>query len=169
MRVRIIKSEDELDWYSNHIGEEYEVIVVPNGEGVAYEVVEPGSKYESFWIDSDDARITYKSIDDAWESPAKAPNIQVKISGDPSTQWSKSHYDYDYKLTAEDIECGSIRIDPYFVSNIWKLGSKDESGALFHTLKTIARFNVKNEVEREVKALHAQVLALARVKGVKLS
>ena len=63
------------------------------------------------------------------------------------------HYDFTYKLTKEDIEKGEIRIDPYFVSEQWKLGEKDNSGAIFHILKTIARFGVKNTKEREIKAI----------------
>lgn len=84
------------------------------------------------------------------------------------TQWTDKHYDLNYTLTEKDIDAGSIRIDAYFVAKQWKTGSKDDSGALFHVLKTIARFGDKNDVEREVKALHAQVLGVARSFGVEL-
>lgn len=83
-------------------------------------------------------------------------------------QWSDKHYDFKYKLTEEDIERGFIDLDVYFVSNVWRTGSRDNSGALWHSLKTIARFGEKNSVEREIKALYEQVKGLARSKGVKL-
>lgn len=83
-------------------------------------------------------------------------------------QWTDKHYDFNYTLTEKDIEAGSIKIDPYFVAKQWKTGSKDDSGALFHVLKTVARFGDKNDVEREVKALYAQVLGVARSFGVEL-
>lgn len=83
-------------------------------------------------------------------------------------QWTDKHYDFNYTLTEKDIEAGSIKIDPYFVAKQWKIGSKDDSGALFHVLKTVARFGDKNNVEREVKALYAQVLGVARSFGVEL-
>lgn len=82
--------------------------------------------------------------------------------------WSDKHYDFKYKLTEEDIVRGFIDLDVYFVANVWRIGSKDNSGALWHSLKTIARFGDKNSVEREVKALYEQVKGLARSKGVKL-
>lgn len=84
------------------------------------------------------------------------------------TQWTDKHYDLNYTLTDKDIEEGKIRVDAYFVAKVWKTGSKDDSGALWHCLKTIARFGDKNDVEREVKALYAQVLGVARSFGVEL-
>ena len=84
------------------------------------------------------------------------------------TQWTDKHYDFTYTLTEKDIEQGSIKLDPYFISKQWKVGSKDDSGALFHILKTVARFGDKNDIEREVKALHAQVRGVARSFGVEL-
>lgn len=84
------------------------------------------------------------------------------------TEWTDKHYDFTYELTEEDISKGSLKIDPYFVAKQWKTGSKDDSGALFHVLKTVARFGDKNGIEREVKALHAQVRGVARSFGVEL-
>lgn len=78
------------------------------------------------------------------------------------TQWTDKHYNNVYKLTQKDIEAGEIRVDAYFVAKQWKTGSKDDSGALFHILKTVARFGDKNDIEREVKALHDQALGVAR-------
>lgn len=84
------------------------------------------------------------------------------------SQWTDKHYNFTYKLTQKDVEAGEIKVDPYFVGMVWKTGSRDDSGALAHCLKTIARFGDKNTVEREIKALYAQVKGLARVHGVKL-
>ena len=84
------------------------------------------------------------------------------------TKWTDKHYNFTYKLTEEDVKRGEIKIDPYFVGMVWKTGSRDDSGALAHCLKTIARFGDKNPIEREVNALYAQVKGLARVHGVLL-
>lgn len=84
------------------------------------------------------------------------------------SQWTDRHYNYTYKLTGRDIIAGEIRVDAYFVAKVWKTGSKDDSGALWHCLKTIARFGDKNDVEREIKALYAQVKGLARSFDVEL-
>ena len=71
-----------------------------------------------------------------------------------------SHYNFKYKLTKADIEKGEIKLDPYFISQQWDLGSKDPSGVIFHCLKTIARFGTKNSVTREIEALKAQIQRL---------
>lgn len=90
-----------------------------------------------------------------------------------STTYTTNHYSFMYvrQLTEEELAKKevSILIDPYFVSNHWKLGSKDESGALFHNLKTIARFGYKNHIEREIRALVVQSAALARVNKIDIA
>lgn len=83
-------------------------------------------------------------------------------------EYSTKHYDAYYYLTEKNIEEGKIRVDAYWVAKQWKIGSRDDSGALFHNLKTIARFGEKNSIEREIKALYNQTKALARVYGVEL-
>lgn len=90
------------------------------------------------------------------------------VSSADANTWSDKHYDFSYTLTEEDIETGKIKIDPYFVSYQWKLGEKDNSGALWHCFKGIARFGEKNPIEREIKALHAQVKRLAEIHKVSL-
>lgn len=85
-----------------------------------------------------------------------------------TTAWTDSHYKATYTLTPEDLERGTLKIDPYFVSRHWRLGIKDESGALFHQLKTLARFGEKNTREREIRALYGQVKRLAELEGVNL-
>ena len=67
-----------------------------------------------------------------------------------------------------NFEHNGLRIDPYFVSKIWRLGEKDNSGVLFHCLKTIARFGEKNSREREIKALYQQIVRLAELENIKL-
>ena len=98
-----------------------------------------------------------------WETTMKEDNII-----NPPTKYSQSHYDFDYLLTEKDISAGKIRVDAYFVSKQWRIGSKDDSGALFHSLKTIARFGDKNPIEREIKALYNQAKAMARIYNVDL-
>lgn len=78
--------------------------------------------------------------------------------------WTDKHYNFIVDVSKQD----TIKIDPYFISKVWKLGSKDESGVLFHLLKTIARFGDKNPVEREIKALYKQVKRLAELENVNL-
>lgn len=90
------------------------------------------------------------------------------MAAESKDKFSTTHYDYNYKLTEQDIKNGYVRMDTYFVSNVWKVGSKDDSGALWHCLKTINRFGEKNSVEREIKALYSQTKALARIYGVDL-
>ena len=84
-------------------------------------------------------------------------------------EWSDKHYSFEYFVTVRDSEAGSIRVDPYFVSKQWQLGKKDDTGTIFHILKTIARFGEKNSKEREIKALYAQVKRLAELEGVDLN
>lgn len=87
-------------------------------------------------------------------------------------EWSDEHYSFLYKhpVTRGDSDVGfvEIKVDPYFVNKVWKLNSKEDSGGLFHNLKTIARFGDKNSVERELKALHAQIKRMAELNGVEL-
>ncbi|MNQ66026.1 hypothetical protein D3C85_805040 [compost metagenome] len=82
--------------------------------------------------------------------------------------YSTKHYDSYYHLTEKDISEGKLKVDAYFVAKQWKTGSRDDSGALFHQLKTIARFGEKNSIEREIKALYNQAKALGRIYGVDL-
>ena len=81
---------------------------------------------------------------------------------------STKHYNFEYKLKPKDIEKSYIRLDPYFITKAWKLNNKDDTGVLFHCLKTIARFGEKNPIEREIRALNAQIKRLADLNGVEL-
>lgn len=83
-------------------------------------------------------------------------------------QYTTNHYDMYYYLTEKDIQEGKIKVDAYWVAKQWKTGSRDDSGALWHSLKTIARFGEKNSVEREIKALYNQAKALGRIYNVEL-
>ncbi len=84
------------------------------------------------------------------------------------TEWTDKHYDFNYTLTKEDIEKGFVHLDVYTVAKVWKIGSKDDSGALWHTLKCIPRYGEKNDKKREIKAMYNQIKALARIEGVSL-
>lgn len=86
----------------------------------------------------------------------------------PSDAYSLNHYDLYYTLTEKDIAAGKIKVDAYWVAKQWKTGSRDDSGALWHSLKTIARFGEKNDKAREIKALYNQAIALARIYDVEL-
>jgi hypothetical protein len=79
------------------------------------------------------------------------------------------HYSFNYTLSEEEKKEGSVKIDPYFVAKQWQLGKRDDTGVLFHCLKTLARFGDKNPVEREIVALYKQVVRLAELEGVSLS
>ena len=83
-------------------------------------------------------------------------------------EWTDKHYNFSYTLTEKDKSSGVVKLDPYLVSKVWKVGSKDDSGALWHCLKTIARFGEKNSQEREIKALYAQIKRLAEINNVEL-
>ncbi len=82
--------------------------------------------------------------------------------------WSKEHYDLNYILTEEDRKKGYVRLDAYTVAKVWRIGSKDDSGALWHTFKTFPRYGEKNSKAREIQAMYAQIKALARIEGVEL-
>lgn len=105
-------------------------------------------------------------------NPDEAIPPEVVATGDElvstQTEWTDKHYDNNYTLTKQDIERGFVKVDPYFVSKIWKIGSKDDSGALWHCFKTIARFGEKNSKEREIRALHAQIKRLAELEKIEL-
>lgn len=112
---------------------------------------------------------------DSWEfvdEESKEVQAVTKLKEDikvmHETTWSGEHYDKYYHLTPEDIAEGKIRLDAYTVAKVWKIGSKDDSGALFHTFKLFPRWGEKNTVEREIVALYNQAKALARVYNVKL-
>ena len=82
--------------------------------------------------------------------------------------YTTDHYNMYYTLTENDIEAGKIKVDAYWVAKQWRTGSRDDSGALWHSLKTIARFGEKNDKAREIKALYNQAKALARIYDVEL-
>lgn len=87
---------------------------------------------------------------------------------DESKEYSSNHYNFQYELTDIDIQNGFIKIDPYFVNKAWSLNTKDDTGILFHQLKTIARFGDKNSIEREIKAMYSQVKRMAEMYDVNL-
>lgn len=90
--------------------------------------------------------------------------LATKLDTSALENWTDKHYDYNVDVSKID----TLRVDPYFVSKLWKIGSKDDSGALWHIFKTIARFGEKNTREREIKAIYAQIKRLAELEGVEL-
>ena len=98
------------------------------------------------------------------EVPVRDDDISVR----PKDNYTTAHYNMYYHLTENDIEAGKIKVDAYWVAKQWKTGSRDDSGALWHSLKTIARFGEKNDKAREIKALYNQAKALARIYDVEL-
>lgn len=107
-----------------------------------------------------------------YSSDSEVNTFTVKTKGykqlESRKDWSDSHYNFEYQITEEDIEKGYIKLDPYFVAKEWKIGSKDDSGALWHCFKTCARFGDKNTVEREIEALYRQTKRMAQLYNVKL-
>jgi hypothetical protein len=103
-----------------------------------------------------------------WEDKPK----QVETPLPKENTWTDSHYDHSLRIvvTKEDLTCGykDVRLDAYTVSKVWKIGSKDDSGCLWHMFKCFPRYGEKNSVEREIRALHAQVLCLAKIENVDL-
>lgn len=77
-----------------------------------------------------------------------------------------AHYDcFNMDISATEAANGVVRLDPYKVSDTWELGKKDPSGCLFHMLKTMSRFGVKegNSVERELASLQATLTRLTEL------
>lgn len=60
---------------------------------------------------------------------------------------STSHYD--------GLDVGGERLDPMYIYHKYKLHEKDETGALYHILKTVLRFGHKNSNKREYQAIIA--------------
>lgn len=112
-----------------------------------------------------------KSVKSFGKNPLILLNTKEELveDGQPKEDtYSLDHYDLYYTLTEKDIEAGKIKVDAYWVAKQWKTGSRDDSGALWHSLKTIARFGEKNDKAREIKALYNQAIALARIYDVEL-
>ncbi|RLA81558.1 MAG: hypothetical protein DRG78_08990 [Epsilonproteobacteria bacterium] len=82
-------------------------------------------------------------------------------------KFTTNHYNFNYELTYEDKKRGNIKIDPYFISQQWKLGEKDNTSILFHNLKTIARFGTKNTIEREILAMESQIKRMKELYNIK--
>lgn len=130
------------------VGKEYDVL--ENYGGIRFKIVDDSGECD--WYHKD------------WMQPLEDSAVVAT-----STEWSDAHYaSFSYTLTEDDKKTGSIKIDPYFVAKQWGLGKRDDSGILFHNLKTIARFGDKNSREREIVALYKQVKRLAEIEGVRL-
>lgn len=170
---------DSDNWY--RVGEKFVVTGWNDGTYASpkdpdHITVEGEDKYA--WVEAKHVRLLSRacSVSSNEEQPESIPPSHVALddnlvllgSGPIEQQWTDKHYDNNYTLTQKDIERGFVKIDPYFVSKMWKIGSKDDSGALWHCFKTIARFGEKNSREREIKALYAQIKCLAEIEEVEL-
>lgn len=147
-------------------------------EGFGYYFNKPGVKVKPYQcvletrgIIGDRGFIGYESFGNnpmillnTLEEPKENPFNQVGKADNYTTD----HYNMYYTLTENDIVAGKIKVDAYWVAKQWKTGSRDDSGALWHSLKTIARFGEKNDKAREIKALYNQAKALARIYDVEL-
>lgn len=92
-------------------------------------------------------------------------NLEVK---EGNTEWTDKHYGFTYIISEEDIKNGYLKVDPYFVNEVWGLNKKELTGVGFHCLKTLARWCAKNTEEREIRAMYGQITRLAEMRGVKL-
>ena len=158
--------------------EDFSIIQLNNSVYEMHKSLEPFIlENEEVGFGKDDVLASFSVADDAFDTgglgreeeyveAVECPEADKLIT--PVTEWTDKHYDLNYTLTEEDIEQGFVKLDVYKVAKVWRTGSKDDSGALWHSLKTIARFGEKNTVEREVKALYEQVKGLAREHGVDL-
>jgi len=117
--------------------------------------------YESF---GNNPMVLLNTLEDDYKVPDWDDDISIR----PKDSYTTDHYNMYYTLTENDIEAGKIKVDAYWVAKQWKTGSRDDSGALWHSLKTIARFGEKNDKAREIKALYNQAKALARIYDVEL-
>jgi hypothetical protein len=92
-------------------------------------------------------------------STAKNEVIMKIIKGrdnkEVKPEFTDKHYSFYYTLSKEEIKEGRIKVDPYKINKAWGLNSKDDTGGLFHILKTICRYGDKNSKEREIKAMEA--------------
>lgn len=101
-------------------------------------------------------------------SAAEERLLKAIFGEDKPTATIDSHYAFTYTLTEADKSTGTIKVDPYFVAQQWKLGSKDESGAIWHIFKTCCRFGEKNDKAREITAIYKTIKRLAEIEGVTL-
>lgn len=110
----------------------------------------------------------YKTKDEFEIVTERPTPVALEKSGPIKSEWSDKHYSNYYQLSEKDIKEGKVKVDAYFVNKMWRLNEKDDTGALFHCLKTIARFGDKNPVERELNALYNQVKRMAELYEVEL-
>ena len=104
----------------------------------------------------------YEEVTEDGEDPTSATFLTTGSTAlytplNSTTEFTDKHYNFNAKLTSQEIESVEIRLDPYRVAKEWRLGKKDDTGCLFHILKGIARFGDKNSVEREIKAMEATI------------
>lgn len=149
----VIYFRGEVDWVEKNYDQvsKDDVIVSFDSDGVVGDC-----KWDSRELGCDEEYVSVVELPEADEYTGSI------------TEWTDKHYDFSYTLTGSDIKKGVIKIDPYFVAKQWKIGSKDDSGALFHSFKLFARWAEKNSFEREVVALYKQTKRMAELYNIDL-
>lgn len=151
---KVIYFRGEVDWVESNYDD--------------YEKVSKDDIIVSFDSDGvvEDSKATYVSNNTELKEEVMKDLSQHK------TEWTDKHYDFVYKhpVTRGDSDVGfvEIKVDPYFVADQWKLGEKDNSGVIFHILKTCSRYKTKHEEEREIRAIYGQIKRLAELREVDL-
>ena len=138
--------------------------VAPYNSAFSYGDVDRYVAYESF---GENPMVLLNNKEEKEETPVEC-ELDWYDENKIKDTYTTDHYNLYYTLTENDIEAGKIKVDAYWVAKQWKTGSRDDSGALWHSLKTIARFGEKNDKAREIKALYNQAKALARIYDVEL-
>lgn len=161
--TKFVVQKDGLRSALVQVGDVIEVVECYTN-GFDGQVMTLGPRYGKIWCFSYDDVCSGLRFD--WDPP---PVLEVK---EPELEVNKSidkHYNFYYNLNQQEKDSNTLKVDPYFVSKQWKLGDKDNTGCIFHILKTIARFGEKNSKEREIKAMYLQIKRLAELEGVELN
>lgn len=148
--VQVVDCSGKMFWYSDKIGKVFQV----TGYKEKDYIVMNEDNVDSYLIDVRDCCVV--------------SGVPVAVDVEQPKPIDAHYTSFVYTLTEDDKQAGMIKVDPYFVSNQWQLGAKDNTGILFHCLKNIARFSDKNTKEREIIALFKQVKRLAELEKVNL-
>lgn len=79
-----------------------------------------------------------------------------------------THYEKHITLTPEDIERGSVKLDPYRIYSLYNISKRDEHSCLAHLLKNTLRDKVSNSQEREIVGMYKTIKRMAELNGIKL-
>lgn len=150
----------------SHIGWNYDLGKFYESEGMEFMEL-PWKSEEKSYTEIEDSTVSEPLIiesDSVYYIDEAKLEAAMLFTKNSDLEWTDKHYNFNVDVSDKD----TLKVDPYFVSKTWQIGSKDESGALFHILKTISRFGSKNTREREIKAIYKQIVRLAELEGVEL-